>query len=438
MDFRYIIYTLLFFILHNATADIEILRIHGSNTLGADLIPEMTRGWLQDRGYSSVTLEKQKEAATLHGISGDGMEIEVSIKSEGSSTGFKGLLNRVADIGMSSRKIRKKEISALAYIGDMTSSKCEIIVALDGIAIIVHPDNPLEQISKSQLMEIFSGGIRDWREVGAPPGTIHLYARDKNSGTYQVFNSLVLGKRATLSADAKRYADNTELSAEVSHDPLGIGFVGLPFILDSKALAVSDGEAPAIAPSRFSVATEDYALSRRLYIYTPPAEKANPLALDFIAYMESNSAQHLIDKVGFITQNVFLNSEETSIEYPKAMTELIEGAARLSVNMRFSERTVFLDNKAKRDADRVLNFLTSNGRLGNGVMLFGFAEDKPGGSNYISMNRSVRRADQVARYLSEKGVKVTASRGYGGTAPVASNLTELGQRKNRRVELWIK
>jgi phosphate transport system substrate-binding protein len=438
MDFRYIFCTLLVLILHDASADIEKLRIHGSNTLGAELIPEMAFNWLHDRGYSSVTLEKHKEAATLHGKSSEGTDIEISIKSEGSSTGFKGLLNRVADIGMSSRKIKKKEISALSSVGDMTSSECEIIVALDGIAIIVHPDNPLQQLSKSQLREIFAGDIKDWQEVGAPPGAIHLYARDRNSGTYQVFNSLVMGKQATLSANVKRYADNAELSTEVSHDTLGIGFVGLPFVLESKALAVSDGEAPAIAPSRFSVATEDYALSRRLYVYAPPADKASRLALDFISYMESDNAQNLIDKVGFITQKVFLSTEETPVAYPEAMSELIDGAARLSVNMRFSERTVFLDNKAKRDADRVLNYLATNGRLQDGIMLFGFAENKPDGAHYTSINRSVRRADQVARYLSEKGVKVIASRGYGGTAPVASNLTDLGQRKNRRVELWIK
>lgn len=438
MDFRYIICTLLLLILHDAPAATEKLRIHGSNTLGAELVPELALSWLKHRGYDTVTMDKGKEAATLHGKTGNGSEIEISIISEGSSTGFHGLLNRIADIGMSSRKIKKKEITALSSFGDMTSGECEKIIALDGIAIIVHPDNPLDHLSKSQLREIFSGHINDWQEVGGTPGAINLHARDNNSGTYQVFNSLVLGKDATLSGKAKRYAHNAQLSKEVSADPLGIGFVGLPYVLDTKALAISDGEAPPIAPSRFSVATEDYALSRRLFIYIPSPGMANPLALDFISFMESDPAHAIIDEVGFVTQKVFLTTEETSIDYPEAMTEMIDGASRLSVNMRFSESTVFLDNKAKRDADRVLKFLAAQGRLGDGVMLFGFAENKPGGSNYISMNRSVRRADQVARYLSGKGVKVIASRGYGGKAPVASNLTELGQRKNRRVELWIK
>ncbi|MCU7893266.1 MAG: hypothetical protein KZQ78_17445 [Candidatus Thiodiazotropha sp. (ex Ustalcina ferruginea)] len=94
----------------------------------------------------------------------------------------------------------------------------------------------------------------DWKKVGGLPGSIHLYARDNQSGTYQVFNSLVLGKKTGLSNKAKRFTDNTELSREVSNGPLGIGFVSIPNILDSKALAISDGEAPAVAPNRYSPA----------------------------------------------------------------------------------------------------------------------------------------------------------------------------------------
>jgi phosphate transport system substrate-binding protein len=438
MDFRHIIYLLLISFISGAHASTDSLRIHGSNTLGAKLMPQLVLNWLRHRGYESVNLEQHTEAATLRAKNSDGGKIDVLIESKGSSTGFKGLLNQKADIAMASRRIKKKEISALSHIGDMTSAACEKVVALDGIAVIVHPDNPLIQLSIAQLRDIFSGRIDDWQKVGGAPGRIHLYARDDNSGTYQVFKSLVLGKKVPLGHSAKRFASNSELSNNVSTDPLGIGFVGLPYILKAKALAVSDGEAPPIIPSRFTVATEDYALSRRLYIYAPSSDRLSPLAKDLIAFIESDAAQAIIDDVGFVTQKVYLNTDLSKTIYPPAMTEMIDGAQRLSVNMRFNEKTVFLDNKAKRDADRILDYLETNGRMGNGIMLFGFAEKKSDKFPYTSIKRSIRRADQVARYLSRKGVKVIASRGYGGTAPVASNLTELGQHKNRRVELWIK
>ncbi len=339
---------------------------------------------------------------------------------------------------MSSRRIKQKEIDALASLGQMTSMESEHVIALDGIAVIVHPDNPVAALEKSAIRDIFAGKITDWDKVGGHSGAINLYSRDDQSGTYEVFHNLVLGKKSPLSQKAKLFDDNALLSAEVTNDPNGIGFVGLPYILQSKALAISDGEAPAIAPSRFSVATEDYALSRRLYMYIPEQPTEESLAKEFITFVHSDAAQQIIQQVGFITQQIFTGQDEPGEQYPTAMKELAQGAKRLSVNMRFAERTVYLDNKAKRDADRVYNYLVDTNNLKGGLLLFGFAENKPDGMRSMSFKRSERRADQVAKYLSEKGVRVITSRGYGGTAPVASNETLLGQEKNRRVELWLK
>ncbi|MBL3591347.1 MAG: OmpA family protein [gamma proteobacterium endosymbiont of Lamellibrachia anaximandri] len=274
--------------------------------------------------------------------------------------------------------------------------------------------------------------------LGRAPGAIHLYARDDQSGTFDVFRSLVLGKKTPLSKKAKRFADNTDLSNSVAVDKEGIGFVGLPHILQSKALAISDGEAPAIEPKNFSVATEDYALSRRLYLYLPNSDNANSLAHQFTEYARSDAAQAVIEKVGFVSQKVFASTFELGKQYPEKLRKLAQGTKRLSVNMRFSESTVFLDNKAKRDADRIYRYLDERNKLKSGILLFGFTEQKPDGIPMVNYNRSVRRADQVGRYLRKKGVWVVTSRGYGNAVPVASNESELGQAKNRRVELWLK
>lgn len=423
---------------YNLQAKHHELRLQGSNTVGAQLAPELVKDWLSSKGYDSFDVRLGEELAVLRAEHDNGDSIEVNIEAKGSSTGFKGLQRGSADLGMASRRIKQEEIDALATLGDMTSLESEHVVALDGIAVIVHPDNPLNGLKKSQIREIFAGRITRWKPLGGTPGRIHIYARDDQSGTYEVFKTLVLGKEIPLSKKAKRFADNAKLSREISNDPQGIGFVGLPYILDAKALAISDGEAPAIEPSRFSVATEDYALARRLYMYAPRQKTANPLALEFIDYVHSDAAQKIIDQVGFITQQVFLGTEGPGEEYPEEMRELAAGARRLSVNMRFAERTVYLDNKAKRDADRVYHFLKETSKMESGLMLFGFAENKPGGLRNISFNRSVRRADQAAKYLIKKGVKVITSRGYGGKAPVASNENLLGQEKNRRVELWVR
>ncbi len=438
MEYRY--FALFLFLLSvtvNLQAASQQLHIQGSNTIGSQLAPELVQAWLKEQGYHSVSVAKDGELTILHGEDTNGNSIEVEIEAKGSSTGFKGLLEGTADLGMSSRRIKQQEIEALAPLGEMTSMESEHVIALDGIAVIVHPNNPLTSLSKSAIRDIFTGKIADWNKVGGATGTINLYARDNESGTYEVFHNLILGKKTALSKNTKRFINNARLSAEVAADPQGIGFVGLPYILNSKALAISDGEVPAIAPSRFTIATEDYALSRRLYMYTPKQQPTNKLTTDFISFVHSTSAQKTIENTGFITQEVFLGPEQPGEQYPEEMTKLSANAKRLSVNMRFSERTVYLDNKAKRDADRVYSFLKQSKKLDNGLLLFGFAEVKPGGLRNMSFKRSERRADQVAKYLSKKGVRVISSRGYGGVAPVASNETLLGQEKNRRVELWL-
>jgi phosphate transport system substrate-binding protein len=414
------------------------LRIQGSNTVGAQLMPNLVRAWLTDQGYDSIGLEREGETSRLRGRDPGGEEVLVEIQARGSNTAFTGLYEGQADLGMASRRIKTQEIAQLAPNGIMTSLRNEHVIALDGIAVIVHPDNPLNQLDKQQIRDIFAGKIKDWKKLGGRPGVIRLHARDDQSGTYDVFRALVLGKTTKLAQSATRYPSNRDLSEAVTSDPQGIGFVGLPYVLQAKALAVADGEAPPIAPSRFSVATEDYALSRRLYVYVTDRQPADSPARQLLGYIHSDAAQGIIADTGFVSQEVFAEDFPLDDHYPAEMRELSRGAKRLSVNMRFAEKTVYLDNKAKRDADRVYRFLEQAGKLKSGLMIFGFAEIKPQGMRSKDFNRSVRRADQVGKYLRNRGVWVVTSRGYGGAAPVASNGSPQGQEKNRRVELWLK
>src|SRR4029077_9075884 len=118
------------------------------------------------------------------------------------------------------------------------------------------------------LADVFSGKITDWSQIGGSPGPIYLYAPDDNSGTFDTFKSLVLGTR-TLSSRASRYEDATKLSDAVAGDTNGIGVAGRSFVRGSKMLAVADVGKKPLLPTTFAVATGDYPLSRRLYLYIP-------------------------------------------------------------------------------------------------------------------------------------------------------------------------
>lgn len=112
--------------------------------------------------------------------------------------------------------------------------------------------------------------------TGGKGGAIRLYARDEQSGTYDTFKELVLASHGkSLASDARRFESNDRLAAAVSADPHAIGFVGIASVGRARALAIADGESLPMAPQESLIATEDYPLSRRLFLYLKPGEK-NP------------------------------------------------------------------------------------------------------------------------------------------------------------------
>src|SRR5271165_4390229 len=253
------------------------LRLHGSNTIGKELVPALCEEFLKYEGATSVQRKpRQKEdetdiEAVLPNESTNPLSFEV--EAHGSKTAFKDLAAGECDIGMASRRITPDEARqcALAGLGDLSSPACEIVLGLDGIAVFVNKSNPIHALTKQQIADIFSGRTTDWSQVGGNPGPINLYAGDDKSGTFDTFKSLVLENRP-LSPRASRYEDGAKLSDEVTADRNGIGFAGMAFVRGSKPLAVSEAGAGPLLPTPFTVAAEHYPLSRRLFLYIP----ANP------------------------------------------------------------------------------------------------------------------------------------------------------------------
>ncbi len=253
-----------------------VLRIQGSNTIGAALGPALVEGLLSEQGLRKIHRETPNAANELRivGETVQGRRIVVEVAAHGSSTGFTALKTASADLAASSRPIKDSELASLQSLGDLKSPSAEQVIAIDGLAIILHPDNPLNQLDTVQLARIFSGEVKSWEDIGGRGGPIHLYARDDQSGTYDTFKELVLsGRGKTLGSAAKRFESSEQLSDAVSADPQGIGFIGLPYVRQAKAVAIIDGQSQAMPPLNSLIATEDYPLSRRLFFYLPPTEK---------------------------------------------------------------------------------------------------------------------------------------------------------------------
>jgi phosphate transport system substrate-binding protein len=350
----------------------------------------------------------------------------VPIEAKGSSTGFKALKAGRSDLAASSRPIKSEEVKQLSHLGLMTSVNNEHIVAIDGLAIIVHPSNPLSQLPLQAVQNIFSGKVSNWSQVGGRAGAISIYARDDQSGTYDTFKRLVLNK-ASLHRKASRFESNDDLSDAVQQDEAGIGFVALPSIGAAKALAVSDGVATPLSPSEFSVATEDYPLSRRLYFYGADHASRKPVISDFINFMRSDAGQAMVADSGYVAQSLF------SLPVPSGDSRLADWQ-RMNLNIRFVDGAADLDNKSIVDVERLADFLSSEANANRKVTLVGFSNPRDGVSQ-ASLSRL--RAQNVRWALRNRGIRNKVG-ALAGNAVAVSDPSSLNAQRNRRVEVWVR
>lgn len=413
------------------------LRIQGSNTIGANLGPALVSAMLAEQGLHdihSVPVIPPNEH-TIVGTTAQGRQIRVDVAAHGSGTGFTALAAGHADLVASSRPIKDRELVDLERLGDLKSPSAEQVIAIDGLAIILHPRNPLNQLDTEQLAQVFSGQISRWEQLGGVGGAIHLYVRDGQSGTWETFKELVLNRNGqSLSSTAQRFESSEELSDAVSRDPQAIGFIGLPYIREAKALAIVDGASQPMLPLTSLIASEDYPLSRRLFFYLPPST-INPWAKALVAFTQSPQGQAIVGQNGFVAQSVQAGSVLPGAHMPQAYQALTREAQRLSVNFRFEEGSASLDNKARQDLLRVADYLSAHGKLDKQITLVGFgdAKDDPQRAQLLS----TLRAMAVRRELVKSGVVPREIRGYGAQMPVAANIEDEGRQKNRRVEVWV-
>lgn len=415
----------------------DTLRIQGSNTIGAALAPALVRGLLEERGLHDIEVLPTEIAneVRVQGSDQHGQVQRVDIAAHGTSTGFAALKNGTADLAAASRPIKDSEQAELQALGNLTSAEAEQVIGLDGVAVLVHPDNPLPQLTTEQLAQIFAGRITTWDELGVGGGPIQLYARDDRSGTWETFKTLVLDPHhQALAGSARRFESGEQLADAVRNDRGAIGFSSLATVHGARVLAVADGASRAMLPSPEQIASEDYPLSRRLYFYLPPAQH-NPLAKALLEFTQSPRGQAIVTATGFIGQQVRPLSEPPQADLPPRYRHLLSEARRLSVNFRFQEGSATLDNKALRDIQRLVDYLQQHRKLDRKVVLVGFGDAKDDARRADLLSRL--RAMAVRRELAKHDVTLRDVIGLGAELPVAANTDTQGRIRNRRVEAWV-
>lgn len=410
-----------------------ILRLAGSNTLGAKLAPALVEGYFKTKGCADVT-QKKIENELIHVMCKlDGADYLASISFKGSSTAFTGLKDSSADIGMASRRAKPEEVANLGGIGNLLSAANEHVVALDGVAIIVNPSNQIPKLSVDQIRSLFEGKITLFNQVGGITKPVTVYRRDDKSGTFDSFKTLVMSGLPITSL-AKAYEDSLELSSAVASDVSGIGFVGHTHIGDARPVPIGASGQQALLPNRFTIQTEDYPLARRLYLYSI-SESANPEVTKFISFVASKNGQSIVEKERFVPLDIVTQRSDLPSGSSSAYQAAIASGERLSVNFRFNTGSNQIDNRALSDLDRVTEFLISTSTNPNRLVLIGFADNVGDPASNVVLSKE--RANAVAAALKTRGITPGRITGFGAENPVASNTTPEGRERNRRVEVWV-
>jgi phosphate transport system substrate-binding protein len=250
----------------------ETIVIKGSDTLGAKMVPQLAEAF-------KATMAAQ------------GIEVAFEIAAEGSSTGVASVIDGTAEIGMSSRDPKEKEIAKAKSKGVKMNT---ITMAKDGIAVVVNEANPLDSISLEEVALIFSGDVMDWSAISVQTGSISAYTRNTSSGTYAVFQKMAMSSR-DYGDETQKMAGNEQIASEVANNVNGIGYIGLAYI-DTPGVKVLPVE--GVEPD-----AKGYPLARPLYYLTNGSKPLSPLTQQFVDFSLSPAGQEIVKRVHFLPVN---------------------------------------------------------------------------------------------------------------------------------------
>lgn len=245
------------------------------------------------KGSDTLVVQAQKWAETYMTKNN---KVKIQVTGGGTGTGFAALQNQTTDLCNASRKIRAAEIAEC--IKAFGRRPTEYKVCLDGLSVYVNADNPVKELSLEQLDLIFTGKIRNWKEVGGPDARITLYSRENSSGTYEFFKEHVL-KNKDFAASAQTMPGTASVLEAVARDKNGIGYGGAAYGAGAKHLAIrKDDQSPAVEPTEEAVVKGAYPIWRYLYVYVNPAIDKGEVAA-YLAWIRSDEGQKVVKEVGY-------------------------------------------------------------------------------------------------------------------------------------------
>jgi phosphate transport system substrate-binding protein len=247
----------------------EKITIRGSNTFGEELAPKLIAEFKKDHP-----------------------QVAFDTEFKGTPYGLGALMVDKCDIGAASREINTNEMS-LAKDRDIDFNT--YVIGTYSVAVILNGNSALTNLTLQQVHDIFTGKVQNWKDVGGPDAPVHLYIRDPISGTYLGFQELAMNKD-NYAQHPKTFTNYDGIVQGVAQDPSGIGYVSVE---DAKKKGIKAVAVGGLAPTPETVQKGQYPYARPLRLYTNKARE-NPLAMDFIHFIQSDRGQKVMADMGFV------------------------------------------------------------------------------------------------------------------------------------------
>jgi len=230
-------------------------------------------------------------------------DVDIAVTGGGSGTGIASLINGTVDIANASRGMKEEEIEDARGNG---IEPVEFEVAIDALAVVVHPDNPIDRLTIDQLSDIYTGRITNWRDVGGEDTPIILVSRETNSGTHVYFLEEVVRKgdsenKEVFATQTLLMPSSVGITSEVRRNPRAIGYDGLGYVdsAHEKLVAIAkDSASPYVLPSVATGANGTYPIARPLFIYTAGVPSGE--VLNYVDWILGPEGQQIVADLGFV------------------------------------------------------------------------------------------------------------------------------------------
>lgn len=349
-------------------------------------------------------------------------DIVLSWDDAGCASVFTSLFAGTADFGVASRSMRADEIELAGRLG---LELRELVLGLDGIAVIVHRDNDIEALSVENLEAFYHGRMASWLGVGGADTPVFLVSALVSSGIYTVFKELVFREvDAAFKPSTEYLASSDEIIERVAAEPGAIGFVSMSSNRARvRSVPITDGSDDAVLPSPSSVSNASYPLRYPVHLYTLAEPEPESVRRRFLRFLYLHEGAALVARAGLVP----IQSFNVAFRSPVASPRVDVSITRIGFGFRGSR----LDAQARESLLEVASQLASGAA---GVWITGHEEPTEARDEL-----ALDRARSIAEFLEEQEIDrsrmTLVSRGV--SEPLASNAELEGRRQNRRAEVWV-